>query len=198
MRKIKNKTKSFKLLYNRLPILLTLMLIIGVISGAFLSICISKSELKELSGILISFVEKRNKQQLYNTFISALIPNIISWTVAFICGFCAVATPITALIPLIRSMGYGLTASLLIINYNYKGIKYIIAHLLINYILSAIALVFCCCESIRMSKYFWQAMYSPQKATNNDLKPAVFCGKMLIYGIIIVGGSMIEAYSYIS
>jgi hypothetical protein len=125
------------------------------------------------------------------------MPNLFSWLVVFVCGFCAVAAPITALVPLTRSMGYGLIASLLIINYSFDGIKYIVSHLLINYIISAIALIICCNESIKMSKNIWNSIYSVSKTANNALKPTVFCGKMLILGIIIVTGAMIETYSYI-
>ena len=170
-------------------------LILGTISGAITAIFINKGDFTAISKIIISFVEQRNDQLLISTFISALTPNILSWLAAFICGFCAVSAPLTALIPFVRSMGYSLTATLMIINYSFSGIKYIISHLLINYMISIIALIFCCYESINISITFWQTI-SSKKASLNSAQAAVFCGKMLIYGLLIIAAAMLEAYSY--
>ena len=195
-KRIKNDLKAITLI-PKIPVFFILSLILGTISGAITAVFINNGEFNAISKIIISFIEQRNDQQLLNTFISALTPNIISWLAVFICGFCAVSTPITALIPFIRSMGYSLTATYIVISYSLNGVKYIISHLLLNYLISVIALILCCCESINMSITFWQAIYSSKKSSYNNTQTAVFCGKMLIYGLIILAAAMLETYSYV-
>jgi len=195
-KRIKNDFKAIKFM-PKIPVFFIISLILGTIFGAITAVFISKSEFNSISKIIISFIEERNDLQPLNTFISALTPNIISWLAVFICGFCAVSAPITALIPFIRSMGYSLTATYIIISYSLTGVKYIISHLLFNYLISVIALILCCCESINMSITFWQAIYSSKKSSYNSTQTAVFCGKMLIYGLIILAAAMLETYSYI-
>ena len=195
-KRIGTELKAIKLI-PKIPIFFMISLLLGTISGAITAVFINKGEFNAISKIIISFLEQRNEQRLLNTFISALTPNIICWLTAFICGFCAVSAPITALIPFIRSMGYSLTATYIIISYSLNGVKYIISHLMFNYLISVIALIFCCCESINMSITFWQTVCSSKKASYNNIQTAVFCGKMLIYGLIILAAAILEAYTYI-
>jgi len=84
-KRIKNDLKAITLI-PKIPVFFILSLILGTISGAITAVFINNGEFNAISKIIISFIEQRNDQQLLNTFISALTPNIISWLAVFICG----------------------------------------------------------------------------------------------------------------
>ena len=141
-------------------------------------------------------MQKRIAQLPSSTFFSALTPNITAWMVLLICGFCAVSAPITALIPCLRGMGYGALASALLIRYPDIGAKYICVYLLPNLAVSTASLVFCCCEALKMSGYFWRMLTTTTNYRADKSAAPQFCGRMLLYLLIIIAGSILEAYMH--
>lgn len=168
----------------------------GILLGAIISAELAKNGIDRFITVSNRFAAQREEQQAVKTLISALIPGMLAWAAAFVGGFCAVSAPVTYLIPFIKGLGYGMFACSVIISETAAGIHYII-HLLPNLIISAIAISYCCKTSIEMSKFFWTSVnYRVKIQSDNRNMTAIFCGKMLLYGIIIIFGTIIEVYSY--
>ena len=203
-----NKIKSYSfdipisvwIKLNSRPIIFGLVFLIGIFLGAMVSAQLNNMGITTLVSVTNNFIIKREEQSIYKTFISALLPNIAAWTVVLISGFSAVSVPITVLIPCIRGMGFGLLACSMIVDLSLEGVGYICLHLLPNLILSAFILALCCKDSIEMSKQFWNSMSSltKRKVENDSITAPIFCGKMLLYAVVITFGAAIEAYSYMA
>jgi len=195
----KNSDMSLRLWIkvNSMPLLLGMIFLIGILLGAMISTQISAAGIKALEIAAKNFMIKREEQEISKSFISALLPNIAAWTAVFLSGFCAVSAPVTILIPLIRGMGFGMLAASIFINISNSGLSYICIHLLPNIVISSIILSISCNDSLKMSKFFWNTMnLSPKLQNISSITVPVFCGKMILYGLIILFGAMMEAYSY--
>lgn len=199
----KNAVKERTLQREKMPIWLKLhgkmvffgiMFIMGVLIGAFVSVWVRIGDLGGVSLAVEKFVEGRQLQTITKTFFSALTPNMVSWAVLFICGFCAVSAPIISFVPCLRGMGYGVLACALLLRYPDSGLQYILVFMLPNLVISIITLLFCCCDSLTMSRYFWQSMSARPRLDSTFV--STFCGKMLLYSLFIIAGAAIEAYTY--
>jgi len=177
-----------------------ILLITGIVFGAFISAWLKINGLNGLFQTMDIFIDNRKTQNIYRLFLSALAPNIIAWIVLLICGFCAVSLPLIAAVPCIRGIYYGIITCAMLISGSGAGLKYILLYMLPNFIISAVVIILCCCNAAEMSNCFWQAL-SPTSRIQNNNKTALplFCGKMILYAIFIIGGALIEAYciSYI-
>ena len=181
---------------NAKPVFFGIMFVIGVIIGASVAAWINAGEIDILSKAALSFIDQRKQQSIMQTFFSAILPNISAWLVLFICGFCAVSAPVIAMVPCVRGMGYGAFACLILAVLKEQGIKYICVYLIGNLMVSTITLIYCCCDAAYMSDYFWQAILPSSKLKNSKITAPLFCGKMLLYAVLIVAGAVIETYSY--
>ena len=172
-----------------------IMFLIGVLIGTVASVWLGIGKLDGVTEILKQFILSRESQSMMQTFFSALTPNIAAWFILLICGFCAVSAPIIALTPCIKGMGYGVLASGLLACYPNSALRYILVFLLPNLMISTVAIMFCCCDAMQLSQYFWQSMV-PQQRGSSNISPGLFCGKMVLYGIFLIAGAALEAYSY--
>lgn len=176
---------------NRGVFFLCLLFAFGVMLGSF-TVCKSHDNAVFSAEFFDSFLNSRQSQPLEKTFFSALTPNIIAWGAVFLCGFCAVSTPIILLILLIRAAGFGVLASGLLI-FRFDAAPYYIALVLLpNTVISALALAFCCRDAVTMSRLCWESMTAVSRSDRSFL--TIFCGKMLLYAIIFSGGAALEAF----
>lgn len=172
-----------------------ILFLTGVLIGAVVWAWLGIGNYEGIESILRQFLIRRETQTLVQTFFSALTPNAIAWAILLICGFCAVSAPLIALTPCIKGMGYGLLACGLLTNYPESAFHYLCVFLLPNLMISTVTLLFCCCDAMQLSQYFWQSI-TPQQRGTVALSPSIFCGKMMIYAIFLIAGAALEAYSY--
>lgn len=172
-----------------------IMFLTGVLIGAVMSVWLGIGNFEGVISILKQFIVRRETQSLMQTFCSALTPNAIAWFILLICGFCAVSAPLIALIPCAKGMGYGVLACGLLTCYPDSALRYLCVFLLPNLMISTVTIMFCCCDAMQLSQYFWQSIV-PQQRGAVTVSPALFCGKMVLYGIFLTAGAALEAYSY--
>ncbi len=172
------------------------MFLIGVVAGTAASVWLGIGRLDGVTDILKQFILSRESQPMMQTFFSALTPNAVAWFILLICGFCAVSAPIIALTPCVKGMGYGVLASGLLACYPDSAMRYIFVFLLPNLMISTVTIMFCCCDAMQLSQYFWQSVAVQQRGSTG-ISPGLFCGKMVLYGIFLIAGAALEAYSYV-
>ncbi|HWP50969.1 MAG TPA: stage II sporulation protein M [Clostridia bacterium] len=172
-----------------------IMFLLGVLIGTAASVWLGIGNFEGVTQILKQFVLSRENQSMMQTFFSALTPNAAAWFILLICGFCAVSAPIIALTPCVKGMGYGVLASGLLTCYPDAAMRYISVFLLPNLMISTVTIMFCCCDAMQLSQYFWQSI-TPQQRGSASMSPGVFCGKMVLYGMFLIAGAALEAYSY--
>lgn len=178
---------------NRGVFLLCLLFVFGVMLGSFTA-CKSHDNAVFGAEFMQSFLIGRQTQPLEKTFFSALTPNIITWAIIFLCGFCAVSTPVIPLILLIRSIGFGVLAGGMLLYCGESALQCITLVLLPNTVISALTLVFCCRDAISMSRLCWDSMTSTLRSDRSFL--TIFCGKMLLYAILLAAGATLECYCH--
>ncbi|MFV0498142.1 MAG: hypothetical protein ACK5L0_08265 [Candidatus Fimivivens sp.] len=171
------------------------MFLVGVIVGTAASVWLGIGQLDSIAEVLKQFIISRENQSMMRTFFSALTPNAIAWFILLICGFCAVSAPIIALVPCVKGMGYGVLACALLSCYPNSAMRYIFIFLLPNLMISTVTIMFCCCDAVLLSQYFWQSIAAQQRGSVSS-SPGLFCGKMVLYGIFLIAGAALEAYSY--
>ncbi|MBP1557097.1 MAG: hypothetical protein J6A76_04205, partial [Oscillospiraceae bacterium] len=57
-----------------------------------------------------------------------------------------------------------------------------------------LTLILCCCEAITMSRLCWESMTAASRSDRSYM--TVFCGKMLIYAILLIAGAALESYCH--
>ena len=171
------------------------LFLVGVLIGAAVWIWLGIGSYEGVDAILRQFILQRETQSLTQTFLSALTPNAVAWGILLICGFCAVSAPLIALIPCIKGMGYGVLACGLLTSYPESALRYLCVFLLPNLMISTVTILFCCCDAMQLSQYFWQSI-APQQRGTPTASPTIFCGKMVLYAIFLIAGAALEAYSY--
>ena len=197
MAKFKSRSKIgesdllFRILQNKNVFFLSILFISGVMLGSFTA-CRTHDNAVFGAEFAESFLLERQTQQIEKTFFSALTPNIISWAAIFLCGFCAVSAPIILLILLIRAAGYGVLAGCLLLHCRQNALRYMLLILLPNTVISALTLILCCCEAITMSRLCWESMTAAPRSDRSYM--TVFCGKMLLYAILLIAGAALESY----
>lgn len=172
---------------------LCLLFAFGVMLGSFTA-CESHDNAIFNAEFVQDFFIDRQTQPLEKTFFSALTPNIIAWAMIFLCGFCAVSAPFILLILLIRAAGFGVLASGLLLYCIDAAPKYTVLVLLPNTVISALTLVFCCRDAALMSRLCWESMTAASPSDRSFL--TVFCGKMLLYAILLAAGAALECYCH--
>ncbi len=171
------------------------MFLIGVLIGTAVSVWLGIGKMEGVTEILRQFILSRESQSMMETFFSALTPNAAAWFILLISGFCAVSAPIIALTPCVKGMGYGVLASGLLACYPDSAMRYIFVFLLPNLMISTVTIMFCCCDAMQLSQHFWQSIVAQQRGSATA-SPGLFCGKMVLYGIFLIAGAALEAYSY--
>ncbi len=182
---------------NSKPLLFIVIFMTGILIGSMISSRLSAAGFYIIDRAMQKFIADREDQAVLKTFLNALLPNLTAWAAIFISGFCAISAPVTALIPCARGILFGIQSCSLMMSLSYAGVKYISLHMLPNLMISAVTLSLCCCDSLAMSRYFWQAIDPISRIQNNSkITASLFCGKMLVYALVISFGAITEAYSY--
>ena len=200
MAQFKSRSKAgesdllFRIWQNKSVLFLCFIFVLGVMLGSFTA-CKSHDNAVFGAEFTESFFSDRHEQKIEKTFFSALTPNIIAWAAIFLCGFCAVSAPIILLILLIRAAGYGVLAGCLLLHCQQNALRYMLLILLPNTVISALTLIFCCREAVIMSRLCWESMTSAPRSDRSYM--TVFCGKMLLYAILLIAGAALESYSHI-
>lgn len=166
----------------------------GVCIGS--AVALQLGALPGVEQMLGHYLLKRQSQPMDQTFFSALMPGAAVWGVLFLCGFCAVSGPIIAAVPCVRGMGYGVLAGALLLSRPQDGLRALCLLLLPNLMVSTVAMLLCCREARALSRYFWQAVV-PQPRATVQASPSTFCGKMILYALLLPAGALLEAYGYL-
>ena len=125
-----------------------------------------------------------------SVFRSVFLTNLGLLAVLFLCGFCAVSQPVILLIPFIKGLGFGLVAAA-----NSALLSPFSAFFWLKFLpgafLSAALLLVCARQSLELSCYVYQSVFS-QKPPERQALPATYGGKYLGLAAACVGISMVD------
>lgn len=133
-------------------VLLTGVLICGLLLGA-IALRSTDASLQELfRDVLENELQTAQGAPLWKNFVYTLATQALYLLVALVVGLCLAGEPLLWLLPLIKGMGTGLIAAYLYKTYAVSGMLYFAAVLLVPSVLFAASFLFCCNESILMTR----------------------------------------------
>jgi hypothetical protein len=125
-----------------------------------------------------------------SVFQSVLAVNLGLLAVLFLCGFCAISQPVILLLPFAKGLGFGLVAAA-----NSALLSPFSAFFWLKFLpgafLSAALLLVCARQSLELSCYVYQSVFS-QKPVERHALPAAYGGKYLGLAAACVGISLLD------
>ena len=130
--KLRNKIK-----YNKKTMLfLTIIVIIGIISGSFLSVILNSNDKQLVQDNIKNFIENINSLNYIDVLKNTLLVNVIMVLVIWLLGISVIGLIIVICLVFWKAFTLSFTISAFILTFNIKGlllaIIYIFPHLVIN------------------------------------------------------------------
>lgn len=158
MNKIINKAKNNVLNQKKKYLFLSVILLIGIISGIIFIFFISKTDkqlVKEELSLFFTNIEN-NKINYLNSFINSFLSNLIYLISIWILGISIIGIPIIIFLLFFKGFIFGFSISSIIYEFGIKGIplaiSYQIPHYLINLILILLLSFYAINFSVRLFK----------------------------------------------
>ena len=135
-----------------------LLLLLGASVGTSLFATAESSTLGSLTRLTQLFVENRSQQNFYQNFVAAAVSSLTAAVVLFLCGFSAVAQPLELLVPFVRGLGFGFSVASIYNQYGTGAAGYVALFILPGMVGASVVILFCCRESLRLSRHFFRLM----------------------------------------
>lgn len=139
---------------------------------------------------LLSGVGEGRSFSFGSVFRSVLLTNLGLLAVLFLCGFCAISQPVILLLPFAKGLGFGLVAAA-----NSALLSPFSAFFWLKFLpgafLSAALILVCARQSLELSCYVYQSVFS-QKPPERHALPACYGGKYLGLLAACVGISFLD------
>lgn len=147
---LKNNKMQYSKLDSRTIILYSLFLCGFIIGIFFIKNCENESR-DALGTLLNNHISAKCDSDFISCFCGSVFLLILFIVITFMLGLCAVGTPFICLIPLVFGFVCSCYVSLMLINYNLKGVLYCVMVDLLPYAITTASLMKCCCESTKIS-----------------------------------------------
>ena len=133
-------------------ILLTAVLICGLVLGAMTVRNPNEQLADALRTVIENEIQAGAGQPIWKKFLSTLGTETLYMLIALVSGLCGAGEPLLWALPLVKGMGVGLIAAYLYKTYTINGMLYFSAVYLLPSVIAAASFLFCCNESILMTR----------------------------------------------
>ena len=123
----------------------------GAVLGALLVRSATGETLALLLRLVDGFMQKRREQAFAVNLWSATGTSLLMAGGLFVCGFCAISQPAVIAVPFFRGMGFGFSVGSLFARYGIAVFGYTGVLIVPGMVLSTVAILLCCRESLRLS-----------------------------------------------
>lgn len=193
MKKILDKLKDYFKVNKKLFLFLSILLVIGVISGSIFSITISKSDSEVVNTYLKNYISSigNNEINLLDSFLSNSISNLLIIIIIWLMGLSVIGIPIVFIIFFYKSFIFGFTVGSILINYKVKGILLSIIYMFPHQIINLIVLMTLVIYSYIVSSKLLKALLKKDKIDFSSITHTY----SLILGITILITLIFTAYA---
>lgn len=139
-------------------LILGALFLAGLLMGTLMVRSASSETLETLQQVANVFLSSRQEQSLMQNFFSSAMSSLSFLAALFVCGFCAISQPVAVAIPLFRGLGIGLSAASLYARYGSSAIGFVALLIVPGTLLSTLAILICCRESLQLSSSFFLCM----------------------------------------
>lgn len=120
-----NRSRESFLVKHKTSILLSLPLILGVLSGIFLSCRFEGGTENGISALVQAFLKRRNEPIFWQEFLYSFESVFLAFALIYLCGISLVGSILIPCILMVRGMGIGAVAGNLCMQYGTSGLLYI-------------------------------------------------------------------------
>lgn len=153
---------------NRIFVVLSLLLLIGVLIGAILLNKVDFQTRQYIDLLFLSNFKEGLSKSLIDIFISSLSSTFIFLLLAFFMGLSAWGCILAPLIPLFRGFCIGFSECYMYTTYGLKGIIFNIIIFLPGFLVSSIAILLMSKEAMRISHCFSSSLLFNDNSFNKD------------------------------
>ncbi|MDL2247858.1 hypothetical protein LJC05_03925 [Bacteroides sp. OttesenSCG-928-J23] len=172
------------------------LFLLGALLGTLLVRTAGGDTLTLLFKLVSGFVEKRRGQDFAANFMAAAGSSLALVAALMIGGFCAVAQPAVAAVPLLRGMGFGFSAASLYLRYGRAAMGFVGVLILPGMILSTVGVLLCCRESLRLSAALFRLLVRPPQSGRDQYLLRGYLAKYLLAAMLCVAAAGLEAALY--
>ncbi len=174
-----------------------LLMVAGVLVGALAFSFIKTSTLSDLNLIENDYLSMRQKGGYISILYSSLLNSSTLIVVLFLLGFCAIAQPVSILVPVYKGLGFGATIAQI---YSENGINgFFTAFILILpcALVSSYALFIGVRESLRMSNRFFSQAFLNRRSESDSINDYVklYAIKFLVLEAVTAVSAAVDCLS---
>ncbi|HHW69338.1 MAG TPA: stage II sporulation protein M [Tenericutes bacterium] len=153
MKKALDKLKSLFSCNKNILIFVFVISLIGIIFGALFNILINESDKKLVVEQINEYINNisTNKLNYLDSFKSALISNLIYYTLIWILGISIIGVPLVVMMAFLKNFIIGFSIGSFILTYNIKGALLSIVYIFPHYVINVILLIYLTVFSIMFS-----------------------------------------------
>lgn len=176
-------------------LILGALFITGVLLGTLLLRSAGGDTLELLLQMAGVFVDKRRDQSMLQNFLSGLGSSMVFIIILFVSGFCAISHPLVITLPLFRGLGVGFSTASLYASHGAQAIGYVALLMMPGTVLSTIAILICCRESLRLAGSFFTAM-GRADSSKEFYSLRIYFARFFICTILCIISAFLEAILY--
>lgn len=176
---------------NRRNLIMLALFAFGMLLGATIIKDSTSAVTVKLAELFDRYRELRNQQSIFSNFCGSMLTSLIFMAVTFIFGLCSIGVPLISIVPVIRGLGLGMISGHLYSEYALNGLGYSLLVLYPGSLISIIALLMCCNESILMSQDMFLVMMNKPAKNSSAIK--MYCARYLVILIIAAIGAATDA-----
>ncbi len=179
---------------NHILILLGLFFLAGVTIGTLTLRSANNETIATLLRVVNGYVEKRREQTLLQNFITTAASSLTFVAIMFACGFCAISQPVIVLAPVFRGLGFGFSAASLYASYGANVTAFVAIFILPDMVISSIAILLCCRESLRLSSFFFKVLWGNRGDEPYPIR--IYLGRYIAACVLCIFSAFFEATLY--
>ena len=186
---LKNKIK-----YNKKVMLfLIIIVIIGIISGSFLSVILNTSDKALITDNIKKFIENLNSLNYIDIFKNTIFINIILIIGIWILGISVIGLFIVILLVFWKAFTLSFTISGFILTYNLKGLLLALVYIFPHLIINLLVIMYLGSYSLKFSILIIKCIFNK---VNLDLRKLmiIYLRVLIISLLIIIITSLFEAF----
>jgi len=186
MNKIINRTKNHIEYQKKKYIFLFSILLVGIISGIFFILFISKEDKSLIKNELEIVFNTINNHKInyFSTFINSLSSNLLSLVSVYILGISIIGMPLIILFIYIKGFMFGFCISSIISVYHLKGIPLFLAYLLPSKFILLLTWILLGFHAINFSIRLFRYLFLKENIALN--RYFTNFNKVLLFSLIIV------------
>ena len=182
------KLTSFFVTNNKLFIVLSIVLLVGVFCGSILVKFFDKNTFSLIGTLLVQDLIERGSESFLNIFIASISAVSIFILPAFLMGLSAWGYLLAPLVPFTRGLCIGLASGYIYLSYGLKGMGFYALVFLPGIFTSVFAVLLVTQEAILFSKHYVSMIFSKNVTFGNPTKRYILKISLALFLVIVSGG----------